>query len=527
VKVKDLDLKHPQWVANHHAWQRLDMMLRGGSEIKRVPELFLNKRPMEGDDVYASRCERFTYQDVLGTALGWYSARLFGVDKSPIFTFTDPDSKTDLPDLLKNFLADCDGTGNSLTGEAQQTWFPRAVAFGHMYIFIDRRKVLPDAQSLMDQEQAGVFDPYIATFDPLAAINWGVDDDAGTIEWIVFKVEKFKSAFGKTPIKVWRWFYIDKTEYAIYEAPADGPNTGAASVASSADDSDATLVDSGPHAFADRGIVPVLKLQIPKQLAFGDRVYPIVLDHVNSLNELKWLHMQCCLAVPVITGAESDLPAAADGQAKGPTQFSEITLIELPKGGTFSWSEPKGIALKEAAERVQGLMEEIYRGMYLLSHARRLSATAAEQSGVSKYEDTRASIEVLDGFGNVMRSFFKKLLKLACIIADSPQAHANVEGMSFAEPDALGDIEEAQALLDTNPPSDTLVKEIYKDLARAKLEGKDDALLKKVLREIDAAPTLTQQRAQLFAANANQFADQATIFKGSGPVSPPPPSLPA
>ena len=480
---------------------------------------------MEGNDVFASRCERFTYQDVLGTGLGWYGARLFG-DKGPTFTFTDGDSEKPLTDFLQKFQDDCDGMGHSLLNEAHYTWFPRAVAFGHMYVYFDRRKTLSNALTLLDQQKAGVFDPYVATFDPLAAINWSVDDD-GALEWIVFKVEKYKNVIGQEPVKMWRWFYVDKEIYQIFEAPADGAqDQSALAPGQSGDAREATLVDTNRHAIAGfKPIVPVIKLEIPPHLAFGDRVYPVAIDHVNSLNELKWLHMQCCLAVPVITGVDSEF--SGDGENKGPSQYSEITTIVLPKGGEFGWSEPEGKSLEASAKRVEDLMQEIYRMMYLLAHARSVRSTPAAQSGVSKYEDARASIEVLSGFGEVFRAFFKKVLQMAALIADQPKVHVEVGGMDFSEPDALGEIEEAQALLDADPPSDTLIKEVYKDLAKVRLRGKPKKTQDKALAEIDAAPGRSEQRAQAFANNANQFADQTTIFKGDGPVTPPPPSLPA
>ena len=80
MSVKDLDAQHPDHAANAQTWCDVDLLYRGGGALKARAERFLVKRPKELAEVYAARVARFFYQNILGTALGWYESAMFATD---------------------------------------------------------------------------------------------------------------------------------------------------------------------------------------------------------------------------------------------------------------------------------------------------------------------------------------------------------------------------------------------------------------------------------------------------------------
>src|SRR5437870_13869294 len=69
--------RHPEYIENTEFWQHVDLLHRGGDAIRRGGSKFLVSRPMEPGQVYQAQLQKFTYQNILGTALGWYVSRFF------------------------------------------------------------------------------------------------------------------------------------------------------------------------------------------------------------------------------------------------------------------------------------------------------------------------------------------------------------------------------------------------------------------------------------------------------------------
>ena len=105
--VNLLDLKHPEYEARFETWLDLSLLYEGGAALKARCERLLKKRPREDEEVYAARMDRSTYQNILGTGLGWYGAALF--ETMPEIFFNGKSGS----EAYTKFLQDCDGIGTT------------------------------------------------------------------------------------------------------------------------------------------------------------------------------------------------------------------------------------------------------------------------------------------------------------------------------------------------------------------------------------------------------------------------------
>jgi hypothetical protein len=125
--------------------------------------------------------------------------------------------------------------------------------------------------------------------------------------------------------------------------------------------------------------------------------------------------------------------------------------------------------------------------------------------------DMAPSTDILNGFGQLFRTFFQQVLGDVLLIRGIKDAKIDVQGLDFDSADDLGDVELTQALLDMEIPSPTLTALLRKRLARRFLRNADpETTLKKIDKEIDNAPTPEQ-------IQANALTSQIDVFRGKVP----------
>lgn len=486
--VSQLNQKHATWTKLAPFWERIDLLTVGGYAMLAQASLFLRQRPMEPSGVYAARLAEASYQNIFGTALGWYGSRLF--HEPPQFHFRRNEAKFEDEGLAK-FLSDADRGGRSLTALAQTKWFAPLVSLGCVYVAMDLPAIDAPMKSAREQRAAGALDPYLVTFDPRQVYDWA-EDEHGNLAWMVIATVATRSvAPGAKPVTLDRWYVYDREFVSVFEAERkDGKQDEKAQ---------ASMVRYSRHAMADAQRVPVRRIELTQELWFGWRVYSQVVAHFNADNAGQWLLNNACVPIPVITGEFQD------GRAM-PAR-SETEWLNLEKGAAFSYTEPGGVAFEWSAQRVRELREEIHRQMYLQAQARSTDATPAAQSGLSKQADMQPSSEVLDGFGAIFRASFKSILEDVLVIRGASDVTVDVQGMTF-ETDDLGEAQTAQSVLDLGIPSDTFRKTIFKRLSRCFSDADPDTQ-KKIDSEIDAAPTEAERQAAALQAASASLAGNA------------------
>ena len=456
-----LNAKHREWTCHARYWGDADLLYRGGAAVRENASRFLVKRPVEPNEVYAQRCARFSYQNILATAIGWYLSALFEQPGPQV------QMKGGAPtvEYLNAFLSNADGGGTALVDLAKG-WFERLVLDRTAYVLID----LPGANgsqftSVREQIDAGALDAYLVSFTASQVTNWGTDR-RGNLDWVLITTEDHRSSLEGGTQCVDRWYYFDRETFTIYESPRDAKDaTGKRTV---------QVVATGRHALAAERRVPVRKLCIPESLWLAYRVYPQILDHLNEDNGLGWKLLMSNLAVPVITG-----------EYEQPPTLSETAYIQLGKGSTFTWSEPSGNTIEQSSKRLDTLRQEIYRQMYLQAQGRNSSATAAASSAVSKEMDMQPGEDVLNAFGGIFRRELAGILADVALVRGDRSVQIDVQGLVAEEED---DLEEITAGLELDIPSPTLRRHMLKRAARCLAEGASPETLATIDAESDAAP---------------------------------------
>jgi hypothetical protein len=363
VPVALLNQQHPLYRLNKDLWTKLCLLYDGSPVIERNANLFLQQRPKEVAEVYQGRLAFLTYQNILGTGLGWYVSKLFKdqlqIDIKKDGTAIDGEGEDPEWAYYDGFLNDCNRAGLSYSAAGQEL-FRLAMLYRCAYILIDLPPAVQQAPNAAEQK----IEPYLSIFDPRCAYNWQCDS-YGNLEWIVFHSETSETQFLRPDVTVHRWYYYDRQQYRVYEYRSD--DSGLASTP----DSKARLVQRGPHSMADfpddpmdpaspvTGRVPVVKLELPEGLWLGGRCYLQCVDHLNTDNALKWALFLQNLAMPVVKSDREMQPG-----------LSETGFLQIGPNDDIAWMESSGKSFQLSADRLQCLREEIFRSMYLQAQGR-------------------------------------------------------------------------------------------------------------------------------------------------------------
>lgn len=501
AKVSLLDAKHPYWSSNNESWTMFDLLYRGGTAIQREAGRFLTKRPKELSEIYTSRLAAFEYQNILGTALGWYQSSLFRKEPSiDIRAAGDPDPAK-LADAAKkpytDLLQDCDRNGTTYIDLWRQV-FLNLILFKGCYVCVDLPRLDDQPKNLAEQRAAGGLDPYLMVYDPRSIINWQVDQ-FGNLLWVVIKIQTTQHEFLGDGLLIDRWYYYDRREYRIYERTKVQPkDAGSASSAlygangtllDAGTEQTAKLVASGNHALAAQNRVPVRYFDIPEGLWLASRAFLPTRAHINIDNSYQWALFMANLCIPVITDDTELVPTIA-----------ETSYIQLSKDGKFQWAEPSGKSYESSAKCLGDLREEIYRSIYLQSMGRSSTASASSLSGYSKDMDWMPSKDVLSAYGDIIRSGAQSLLQDVADVRGDDNLEFDVRGMNFEIAPALQLAEELEILISLDLPSDIFLKQKQVQLAIASMPDANRAIQQAVTDEIMKSPTRDEVAAQQQAA---------------------------
>lgn len=502
VRVSELDKQHPEFETRHEAWIDLALLYEGGAMLKARCERLLKKRPREDEEVFAARMDRFTYQNILGTGLGWYGAAMF--DTSPEIFFGK-----ETPEFYKKFLEDCDGIGTSYVDFWKRV-FQFLLTYGAAWVLTDLRALAPDEpppQSLEEENIMGLRDPHLAAYSPLNVINWK-ENDRGELQWAVVKTEFEEQAFlGKREI-VSTWYYYDKESYKVYEDRRSPEEE----IKVANDDSGrmATLLREGRHGLADVQRLPIRRVMLSEGLWLANRAYLLLVDHLNQDNTLAWSLFMSNLAIPIIIG---------DYDGTNMTQ-SENGYLQFPAGTEYMWSEPEGKSFIHSAKRVESLREECFRSMNLQAQGRSMRATPAMQSGKSKQLEMSPAKQILAGMGDDLRRSMQEVLKDVCA-ARKDKANPDVRGFTFQEDMTTEEVFAVNSLLSIRIPSEKFEKYIYKKVAKSWMVDANREQLDEVYAEIEKGPTMEEKEEDDFAKRV-KLAQQSLKPPGAaGPVQPP------
>jgi hypothetical protein len=483
-KVENLAKRHAEHTAKCDQWARLRLLRGGGDELKKQASLFLVPRMNEPADVTNLRTKLFTYNNVLGPALGWYTSALF--KQAPVVEFRPKRAsgaagkgqlRGDAARRYERFMKDCDRKGEAFLDWCQN-FFEELALCGTSWVLVDRPAVT--APNRLVEREMDLQRGHLVRFQPEQVIGWS-EDAEGKLEWVkIHAVTCESDPFGDA-VETDHWYIYTRTEFVEYVRVRSG---------NSKEDAWAQMAEGSPrlHPFAADNRVPLRRYCVPERLWLGDRVYLPVQAHLNQENSVAYQTFMGLLAQPVITGA----PNFASAQG-----VSENGTIILPQGATYGWSEPAGTVLGIGRERAAELREEIYRQMHLIQQGRDSSATPAAQSGYSKEIDRAPTNDVLEGFGDIIMAAMDELAgDVIQLAGDTDAVTVRIDGFRFEEPRVLEKLDVLDRVKESQIPSDTLIRELELDIALDAIPDRDQPIIDQVKREIESAPTMSERQQQ-------------------------------
>lgn len=481
--VKQLDRKHEEWSLYSACWDQLETLYEGGVRLQQAAQRFLRKRPKELGDVYQERYSRFTYQNLLANTIGWYQGKLFQTE--PIVDPHTTDSRA------KAYLQDSNRAGAPFT-ELGRLIFEQQMLFGRAYVLVDKPRVQDGLaiETRLDEQRAGVDQPYSVIWDPRQVFNWDFDE-YGNLKWIVLKaISQTQNDPLSAPTQTADWYVFDRktVRHFQFRPGSDAPSLDTETFLknSSSKDSDAaSLVDERPHVLAEANRVPVRYLPLPRHLWFANRAYLHLLEHLDQLNGYSW---------KLFIANHPQLVVKSDSKITGQT-LSEVGYLQIPPTDSVEYLEPSGSSFSESREYLKGLREEIYRDFHLQAQGRSSTATASASSGLSKEMDMAPSVDMLNALGDVMRADQQNLLldwRDAAGIRADPLP--DVTGYTFEADPSLAEIEKFEAANNAGviDKSETLEKTLDTKIALDLVEDQNQQLKDQIAREIQAAPTRKQ-----------------------------------
>lgn len=484
-KVSTLNQEHPDYRMNISTWEDIRLLFNGGAELKANAKRFVQQRLAEPATVYDQRIKGFTYQNVIAAALGWYAGKLF--TQPPEITFKPED------EFLTGFLSDCDRQGTDLNSMLRLV-AEDVLQFGCSWILTDLPDLGMDFPNLAAQREAGALDPYLVHYCPTQVINWG--ESRNGLEWCVIRTREDINEFlspnaGKIRTK---WYYFDRTNFRVWERIGDRHEL--------ASDELADEIASGLHALARFNRVPVHRVKVLDSLWLATNVIFMASERVSHENALSWALLQSCLAILVIYTDN-------DPEVKR----SEVAWLKLSPDDKAEYLEQSGESIRLMAEKIATLREEIYRGLYLIAQGREASAQPAVQSGVAKEVEMSSAEDVLKALGDALRPHVAAILQsVVDARGDLTQTKVSVTGFDFDDGPSIDELSIAERVIGMEIPSETLRKEVFKRMAH-KMVGEDDPkLIQAIEAEIDAAPTLEEQRKKEFE---EQMAMRTTAIGGA------------
>jgi hypothetical protein len=458
--VIEITREHPEYLLRQVHFQTFRDLYSGGVAHRNNTYRYLQRRRDEPADLYNERAGQAFYENYIGSIVDWYAASLFR--REPLVTVEGQNESARR--FYAEFTEDCDRRGSTVT-DFLRTRFTDALIQGSSYILVDFPH-LPEAPlSRAEEEAMGAGRAFLTGFTAENLINWS-RDAAGNYDWVVLR--QYVHRKEKVTDADWtletRWFYFDRQHYRFYRTRKGDVRPDSIE-----------LYAQGFHAMAKLGRVPLFDLTLPDGLWLVNKASSLQLEYFNKSNALSWAMTMGLFAMPVIySDVEKDV------------KVGEAYYVRLGAHDRFGWTEPEGKVYTIASANLERLQQEIYRVCYVLSQAGG-PASGNPQSGLSKLRDYAVTIEVLRGYGDLVKDCLKRILN-SIEAAREDGVQLDVSGLDeFDVKDFASELDEAERLLKLGIESSTLKKQVFKKLALKYLCDTRQELKDRIATEIDQA----------------------------------------
>ena len=473
MRVSLLNQTHPDY--DHDHIERWEALFEGGAEWHEMVNVFQPKNPEEPEEVYRVRRHFCRYVNHCGPIIHQICGWLFG--DVPVVEGVDP-----------AWIKDVDRAGTAF-GPWWQALLTSAMVGRRAYAWVNLPAVdLPDGASLADQDNLGGRRVYLVPLEAEEVVNWRRGEDGNLTEIMIRRRCQDQTSLLEAQSTVWRWIHISPSHVTRWEwrppsaEPTRTPNGT----------DEATETSQIAHGF---GRLPVVAIDLPAGLhtmgALEDAAVALTVD-TNALRWGLYRNMHAILGLfsdsdprPPNTGAGAFFRAGANDRAE---------YIE---------TSGNGFAAMEA--RTKSDREDLYRVVSQMAQSASADSTKASTSGSSKAMDYKSLEILLRSYADVVLGAMRQALTIAAEVWKLDPKGVTVTGLGSWGAEDIGEKLAQIALASSDVKSETFRKEVAKRIAEALLDDADEALMKVIKAEIDAA----------------DYSDP-TIIPGPAPVVPDP-----
>ncbi|MBD2515194.1 hypothetical protein H6G93_09270 [Nostoc sp. FACHB-973] len=272
-----LKSSHPDYVELLPALNEIELLASGGYKLKSKIESFLPRRPGEDADIYETRLKKFTYANILGSAINKQLARF---NNSSISISGIEDGQ----DFWNTFRDDTNLAGRS-EKNLLSTIFRECLKFKKVFLHVDKHSVPYEVNSKAEEEILGIR-PYVTIYPSLQVINWS-DKGGEELKWIkVFQISVDSSNPLTKPVTRATWTFIDEQYVARYGAVVELDKNGF--IKSIINERGTSSNDETPIPLLSEpvehgmGKIPVIKIEVPDDLWACNQAASKAVEHLRT-----------------------------------------------------------------------------------------------------------------------------------------------------------------------------------------------------------------------------------------------------
>ncbi len=454
-------------------WEKVDAVMDGLDGMKARGEEFLPKFRDEDTDDYKFRqtCAKFT---------NVYSDIVEGLASKPfeqaVQLTEDETDQPAIPDQIKEFTWDVDGSGNNLTVFAAHT-FLQGINNAIDWILIDHDKRDPNIVSIADAKRAGLR-PYWSHILARNVLSVKSRMEGGDEVFTYVKIfepgepnhirefertDAFDAQGRRTTSVEWRlWEKTDKREYM--------------------------LIDSGPISI---GVIPMVPFVTGRREGRRWRFTPPMRAAVETAvnlfkqeTELEFKSTMSAYSMLAMIGVTQD--KTPDGKPKDKVLIGPSKAITVPPSSTpgqradVKWIEPSSEILKFLQERIDKTIQqlrELGRQPLTASSSNITVITAAVAAGKAKSAVKAWAYRLGDTLENALN-----ITAMWMAIEYEPTVHV------FAEFDDWMEGEDIEALLAMRKERDMSAKTLHEEMQRRGVLSSNFTTERETLRLLDELP---------------------------------------
>jgi len=467
VAWKHFQRRHPDYDADY--WAECRALYAGGKRLLRDPDIMARLFPShnaEDPAVYEERKRRAFYLAYPGTIIDNLVSGL-GADPLRVTGQDAGEDETKLPawytDQEDGFLEDVSPSGGKRQGLFQLLLeaVREAMITRRAWILIDLPSAPPAEEapaSRLDQERAGLLDPYLIGVEPEYVIDWQTDSN-GELEWALIcdsetRRENLTSA-RDTIRKTFTWY--DREGWASWQIEykaKDPPKP----------DQPVPFLAEGSHPF---GKVPLIPFELPEGLHAMGKLESLAREHFNKRAAVSWAEFKSLFAMLYeflapedgISGQASAAQEEADravNQIRGPGHVQERGHEDRAE-----FVGPPVDPFVAGRESCQEIMREMFRVMYSMALSVDMGSSAIKRSGESKAQDKAVAGVILKELGRLVRDLAQLLMSLVAIARGDGQAFRVSGAAHFDSVDVAAAIKEGVELLNGIPIKSATFKRAY------------------------------------------------------------------